>query len=96
MLRAVNVLEKTACIFRQLFMWIDPRAPRPWIDEKNPEYWHLIDILYKIRKLPLVMDTSFNVVSKPIAEFSRTRSAVYNQQRLMWGELRLYYFQGSN
>jgi predicted NodU family carbamoyl transferase len=40
------------------------------------KYWQPIDILYKINNVPMVMNTSFDVGGKHIAETPRTRSTV--------------------
>jgi hypothetical protein len=64
-------------------MWIAYYVICDWIDDLTTKYWQLIDTLQKISDVPLVLNTSFNFVGKPIAETPRTRVTVLNQQTLM-------------
>ena len=64
-------------------MWITYYVICDWIDDLTTKYWQLIDTLQKFSDVPLVLNTSFNFVGKPIAETPRTRVTVLNQQTLM-------------
>jgi len=68
MLRVVNVPQKIRDLIPAI-VHVDGTARVQTVDRKeNPGYWHLIDSFYEITKVPLVLNTSFNIAGKPIVE----------------------------
>ena len=68
MLRIVNVLEKAKSQL-QAITHVDGTARiQTVVRKQNPIYYDLINEFYKLTKIPVILNTSFNVAGEPIVE----------------------------
>jgi carbamoyltransferase len=68
MLRVVTVKTDRRALIPAI-VHVDGTARVQTVNKKeNPEYWNLIWEFQKLTAIPLVLNTSFNVASKPIVE----------------------------